>query len=202
MSAPAALHSNKSAEWYTPADIVDRARIVLGGQIDFDPASCDTANETVRATAFYDKRTNGLKTPWPCDVNIFCNPPSGVSRPPFSPMLGKVLASPSKPIQFWELLATVAQARLITHGIYVAFALNQLANSQACDQDMLSYPLCVPRHRLRFTPKRRKKRNRPSHNNAIVYVPGSVDQSALFQRVFSELGSVTEIGRVGYQVRL
>lgn len=42
------VFSSRSEEYYTPAPIVEAAREVLGG-IDLDPASCDMAQETVRA---------------------------------------------------------------------------------------------------------------------------------------------------------
>ena len=68
-----AQHSCKDAEHYTPAKYVEAARKVLGG-IDLDPASCETANETVCAARFYDIVENGLgKRPW--GGRVFCNPP-------------------------------------------------------------------------------------------------------------------------------
>jgi hypothetical protein len=39
-------------EWYTKPAYIEAARRVLGG-IDLDPASCDLAQQTVKATAFY-----------------------------------------------------------------------------------------------------------------------------------------------------
>ena len=50
-------------EWYTPGDIIERARAVLG-EIDLDPASNAHAQKTVRAKRFYTKDDDGLSKPW------------------------------------------------------------------------------------------------------------------------------------------
>lgn len=50
-------------EYYTPSEIVEAARCVMGG-IDFDPASCTIANRIVRATDYCTRATDGLRVPW------------------------------------------------------------------------------------------------------------------------------------------
>jgi len=59
-------------EWYTPPEWVDRARNAMG-TIDLDPASCEVAQQTVRASKWYDKAVNGLRHPWA--GNVWLNPP-------------------------------------------------------------------------------------------------------------------------------
>lgn len=60
-------------EWYTPADIIEAARHVLG-TITLDPASSAIANETVKAKTFYTAEDDGLIQDWGGE-NIWLNPP-------------------------------------------------------------------------------------------------------------------------------
>lgn len=63
---------NSNDEWYTPPDIIARARKVLGS-IDLDPASSKIAQLTVEAEKYYTKEDNGLLFPW--EGKVWCNPP-------------------------------------------------------------------------------------------------------------------------------
>ena len=48
-----------SNDWYTPDKYIESVREVLG-DIDLDPASCEEANEVVKAKVFYDESDDGL----------------------------------------------------------------------------------------------------------------------------------------------
>ena len=61
-------------EWYTPSKYIEAARQVMG-TIDLDPASCELANQTVKASRYYTKEDNGLSKEW--YGNVWCNPPYG-----------------------------------------------------------------------------------------------------------------------------
>lgn len=64
-------------EYYTPMEIVEAARKVMGG-IDLDPASSLEANKRVRATWYYDEKSNGLVKPW--FGRVWMNHPFGRGR--------------------------------------------------------------------------------------------------------------------------
>src|SRR6266496_5442474 len=51
--------ANADDEWYTPPEIIELVRTVLG-EIDLDPASCIEAQRTVMAKRFYTKHNDGL----------------------------------------------------------------------------------------------------------------------------------------------
>jgi len=69
--------SSESDEWFTPAELIDAAREVMGS-IDTDPASHYEANRRhVHATIWYSKNQDGLRTDNPWNGNVWLNPPYG-----------------------------------------------------------------------------------------------------------------------------
>lgn len=50
------LTRQNTVEWYTPPDIIERARTLLGG-IDLDPASNATAQQWIKASKYYTAET-------------------------------------------------------------------------------------------------------------------------------------------------
>lgn len=69
---PHIAYNSGNNEWYTPTEIIEAAREVMGS-IDLDPASSDIANEVVKAGTYYTAEDNGLVRPW--FGNIWLNPP-------------------------------------------------------------------------------------------------------------------------------
>jgi phage N-6-adenine-methyltransferase len=65
-------HDN--SEWYTPKNVIDLARKTLE-RIDFDPASCALAQETVQATEYRTREDSGLRDAW--HGRVWLNPPYG-----------------------------------------------------------------------------------------------------------------------------
>lgn len=51
--------TSMDVEYFSPTEILDAARVVLGG-IDLDPASCSSANEIVRARSFLTHEDNAM----------------------------------------------------------------------------------------------------------------------------------------------
>ena len=59
-------------EWWTPIQYIESVRKVIGS-IDLDPASCDRANQVVKAKKIYTEEDNGLNHEW--HGKVFMNPP-------------------------------------------------------------------------------------------------------------------------------
>jgi len=77
-----------NAEYYTPPEIVEAARRVMGG-IDLDPASCDLAQEVVKARTYYTVADNGLLHSWA--GRVWLNPP--YSMPLISQFVTRLVGS-------------------------------------------------------------------------------------------------------------
>lgn len=169
-------HSAESAAWYTPSDIVERARAAIGGHFDFDPASDDLANTVVKAKRFATERDlpSGLALNW--SGTVFLNPPT-------------------PPRAWWERLMHAVATGHVTRAIYIAYSLEQLSQSQLWSErsglnHMLDFPVCIPRRRLAYL------RNvggalavgaQPPHASAIV---GVNIEPEVFEREFHQIGAV------------
>jgi hypothetical protein len=71
MTAHVANNSGNN-EWYTPASIVDAARLVMGS-IDTDPATSELANRTVGASQIFTAADDGRAQQW--SGKVWMNPP-------------------------------------------------------------------------------------------------------------------------------
>jgi hypothetical protein len=154
------------------------ARSVLG-TIDLDPASDERAQQVVQAG-----RWLGIDNAdeWPHDCSVFLNPPGGL------------VCRKSQALLFWNALAWYRMRLRLRHAIFVAFNAELLRSSQIGTGPSIADPafvICAPRQRIAFCdPVTGQRSKSPTHHNLIVYVPGMVDQSALFAQVFGTLGAI------------
>jgi phage N-6-adenine-methyltransferase len=74
-------------EWYTPVEIIEAARGVLG-EIDLDPASNAVAAEKVKAKKYFTKDDDGVSQAW--FGRVFMNPP--YSTPLVQQFIAKAIA--------------------------------------------------------------------------------------------------------------
>lgn len=188
-------HLSLTQEHYTPANIVEAARAVLG-EIDLDPASCLEAQQTVKASQYYTAGVNGLVQPWA--GRVFVNPPGGtftarrkskddpaVETTPTDRLARERWGTDSRAVAWWRKLVAECDKPApgdVTAAVFVGFTLEILRSAQ--DSKWLSpmhFPFCVPSERLCFGG------DQPTHANVIVYVGPDM---ARFREVFSPIGMV------------
>jgi ParB family transcriptional regulator, chromosome partitioning protein len=148
-------------EWWSPSEIVEAARRVMGG-IDLDPASCPQANETVRATRFYTVKEDGLRQQW--SGKVWLNPPYGRVGPKFIAKLAESYRS-----------AALTQACLI-------LASNHQHTKWFSSLTTLKPIKCSSNGRLKFSGK-----GSPKHGSVVLGI--GVDRDA-FGREFARFGEV------------
>lgn len=155
-------HNSGAVDWYTPADFVEAARNVMGG-IDLDPASCDEANEVVKATTIYTVDDDGLTKDW--TGRVWMNPPySSVDR-------------------FCEkLVASLPE-------IVAAIVLTNNATETAWWQCLCDHAAAIafPKGRIRFWRKDQGVAGAPLQGQTICYVGDTPHE---FMSEFSRFGMV------------
>lgn len=127
-----AVHSCATSEWYSPPEIVEPYRALVG-EIDLDPASCEAANaRTVVARSYYSLATpgGGLAQRW--EGRVWCNPPS-------------------PPRAWWERAVAAIVDREAESILFVAYSLEALQQSQGWGGvPMTAFSVCIPRRRIRY----------------------------------------------------
>lgn len=201
--AQLAKHSSASVEHYTPADIIERARAVMGG-IDLDPASSAVANaKLVKATAYLDAEANGYLRGW--KGRVWLNPPGGKCDPDGLPLRqvkghkGYFYADGSRctrPAQssasaWWHKLVTEYRAGRVTEACFLGFSLEILQTSQTRIGSTAAgvFSLCFVAKRIAFLKvdgDELVSGDAPPHANVIVYIG---EEKMAFERAFASLGT-------------
>jgi len=162
---PHVSHNTGEVEWYTPTKYIEAARAVMGG-IDVDPASCEKANSTVRASTYYTEADNGLIKGWP--GRVWLNPPYSSS---LVSAFGKALTEKVASRETTEAILLVNNATETEWG--------QGVQSRA---DMV----CFPSKRIKFLSPDGEK-GAPLQGQMVLYFGANTER---FKDVFSGLGIV------------
>lgn len=171
------MSSHRTDEWLTPLPILDLVREVLG-DLDLDPASSEQANERVGARDYFTCDSDGLSSVWPDAGTVYLSPPGGKVN------------NQSRTALFWKKLMEHQSTRAFKHGIFMAFSAEARQTTQG--HGVLSindFPNCTPARRIKFDHADGHQGESPAHSNCIVYVPGSVDKTDKFIRVFRTIGA-------------
>jgi len=151
-------------EWYTPIELVNAARDVMGS-IDLDPSSSETANKQIQATRFYSE--DGLNKPW--FGNIWMNHP---------------FSRTNNPLWIKHLVAVYESGILKgKQACCITFA----ATSEKWFRSLLNYPQCFIHGRTNYYLPNGKKKTGVTKGSVITYLGHNNDG---FKRVFSRFGTV------------
>lgn len=149
-------------EWYTPATYLDAAKSVMGG-IDLDPASSETAQETVIATEYFTIKDDGLSLPW--HGRVWLNPP--YSQPQIMNFIQKAVDEYKQ--------GNVSECIILTNN-YTDTAWFHLAESVCAG-------ICFTRGRIKFE----GASGTPTQGSCFFYFGSSLNN---FTDVFKEFGFV------------
>lgn len=178
---PLPQHSSATVEHYTPIEIIEAARLTMGG-IDLDPATTERVNELrVRAVNIYTKETDGLAGPW--WGRVWLNPPGGR------------VGNRSSAAVWWSKLANEYAAGRVKQAVFMGFSIELLATTQSAAIWPGNVPFCIPRKRIQFlredSPGVFEPGESPTHSNVVIYLPPRNEwetASSRFVDAFSDMG--------------
>lgn len=158
------LVSRNTEEWYTPREIIERVRNVLGS-ITLDPASDPIPQAWIRAEHYFTQADDGLSKPWfGC---VFLNPPyNGSSAAWAAKLIGEYRAGR---IEQAIMLVNSAQGYKWYEDLWTAF------------------PVCCLRERLRFIKPTGEAVGQAKKGQTLVYFGRDIER---FGRGFEELGRI------------
>ncbi len=163
----AGRHLSLSAEHFTPPRILKIVRVILGGLIDLDPASCAKANVDVQAEAYYDRVTDGFSRPW--WGKVFLNPPGG-----------RHADGGSSQKAWWHKLAEEYEAGRVSEAVFLSFSVELLQTSQSAKSKStnaltpMDYVVCFPARRIAYVREDGTVGASPPHSSCLVYLGTNV----------------------------
>jgi hypothetical protein len=187
----------KGDEWYTPPDVLERARRVLGGVIDCDLASCPVAQRNVRARCWWsaeapafgpNEQASGMTEDDFAEVMIGWRGLGDIKDGFLTqPAAGTVWCNPpySLPGPFARAILDGRRTGIVT----AAILLVNVATDTASQQELLrrADAVCWVRGRMAFLDQRGKQVAGNRYAQVIFYFG---DEVGAFQREFGEIGVV------------
>jgi len=163
------VFSSESNEYYTPPQYIEAAREVMGG-IDLDPASCEIAQQAVRASRYYTERDDGLVQEW--IGRVWMNPP-----------YGKVGNESSQ--GYWaQRLIEQHKAGNVTEAVFLVKAAVGYEWFEALWDQL---PVCFARDRISFIRVDGNDDGQSKQGTAFFYVGPNVQR---FIAVFGQFGRI------------
>lgn len=172
---PSSAHVSRSTgkvEWYTPSEIIESARRVMGG-IDLDPASTQTANKIVCADRFLTEQEDALdeNTSWRTeDGRVWLNPPYR------QPDIGLFASRLLREVDYGNVKQCVWLSNNATETKWGNLLLSQ------------AVVMCFPARRIAFLNQNLEPENRPLQGQMLLGFGRELDFQA-FAREFSWLGT-------------
>lgn len=166
----------KSNEWYTPERYIEAARRVLAC-IDLDPASCETANETVKAIRYFTKEEDGLAQAW--SGRVWLNPPYSLEGSP------RGMFSPRESVINRWIQRLIAEFR----GGHVseAILLAKADPKERWFQQLWDFPICFVWPSILFNRPGDLRPEKHQFGNIFVYLGADVES---FISEFSAFGTI------------
>jgi hypothetical protein len=201
-------HSSKSNEHYTPIEIIEAARKLMGF-IELDPASCRLADKNVNAKKYYSKKEDAINmdiSEWKAET-LFLNPPGGCIKKDENGKWIECKKGQSAQAIWWDKLTEAYEADYVEEAIFLSFSL-ELIGKRGNSLLNPDYYLCFTSGDVAtsniITRTGRTKFNKPvdgeivtnpspTHANLIVYLPQKdrydlADNFKKFNKSFSKFG--------------
>ncbi|MBU1172998.1 MAG: ParB N-terminal domain-containing protein [Proteobacteria bacterium] len=163
---PHVSHNSGENEWYTPPDIIEAARKVMG-EIDLDPASSSIANKIVKAKKFFTSADDGLSHKWV--GRVWLNPP--YSQPLIT--------------QFAEAVVNEYKSNRITQACILVNNATETNWFQSMNEQASA--LLLLKSRVKFVNQKGEAIGAPLQGQIILYFGNNV---AEFETVFKDKGQV------------
>jgi ParB family chromosome partitioning protein len=163
-NAPLINQTSGDYEYYTPAEIVNAARLAMGS-IDLDVASSARANETIKAARYFDESTNGLIQTW--SGNIWMNHP---------------FSRKNNPLWIDKLVMEYAAGR-----IRQACCITYACTSEQWFQPLIAFPQCFLSPRTNYYLPDGTQRAGVTKGSVVTYLGDWIED---FVVAFRNLGTI------------